>query len=392
MREGTARRDPLRAANRRRVLEALARLGSGTNADLCRETHLSRATVTSVVAELRDDGLVRSVDGPRTGTRGRPAGRLALAPPPGLTAVVEVAVGSLRVALGTLEPRVRAERVVRVDTRSSGTAALEVAARTVRELQVEVGAKDLSRVVLGVPGPLDPRTGVVRSGVLLPGWADLDPVARLGGLLGVPVTADNDANLVALGEATYGAGAGHRDLVVVDLCDGIGAGLVLDGRLHRGTSGIAGEIGHVQVVHEGGRPCRCGSTGCLETVASAPQVLAALSDELGSPADLELLASLAAEGSTAAQRILRTAGLAVGRVLAPVCATLDLGAVVTGGAVGGLGTALQEGVAEAVDRRGSARAVEVLRGRLGTRAGVLGGFALAAQEQGHVLRPRPLIA
>lgn len=129
--------------------------------------------------------------------------------------------------------------------------------------QAGVAPGALAAVGVAAPGPLDPGTGRVLGPPNLPGWSDV-PIARvLGAALGAPVLLENDANAAALAEARFGAGRGARDVVYLTMSTGVGAGIVLDGRVNRGAACMAGEIGHAPVEWEG-RACRCGRRGCLE--------------------------------------------------------------------------------------------------------------------------------
>lgn len=387
--------DPLREINRRRVLESFSELGPLSQADLTRITGLSRTTISSIVSDLRDDGLITRSEAAETGTvgrgRGRPAAMLDLAPPSGFAAAVNFGQSHMRVAVGALTPKVLAEEFVTLDTGASGDAALDAAAETLTRVIERAGLRrsDLTGVVLGVPGPLDPTTGTIASGVILPGWTTIDPARALSRRVSLPVTAENEANLGALGEAAFGAGRGVRDLIYVGLSTGVGSGLVLSGSLHRGSTGIAGEIGHLPVLSST-RLCRCGNRGCLETVVSTPQVLSALGRSVRHPVSLDQLRELVAAADPSALRVLRIAGTEVGRVLAVLCTTLNPAAIVTGGSLGsGLGTALQDGIRDAVDefaQPGAAAAVSILPSQLGERAGILGALALAAQESGYLLQ------
>src|SRR5689334_21015385 len=186
-------------------------------------------------------------------------------------------------------------------------------------------------VGLCVPGPIDRRSARVDHAVL-PGWHELAPADELATRLGVPIVVDNDANLGAMAEHQHGAGRGVADLLYVKLASGVGAGLVLGGRLHRGTAGLAGEIGHV-LAREGGEVCRCGSRGCLETEVSTRRLLELLSPVYGD-LDLAGLLQLDADGETAVRRVLTDAGHTVGRVLAGVCTTLNPARIVVGGSLG----------------------------------------------------------
>ena len=122
---------------------------------------------------------------------------------------------------------------------------------------------------MGLPGPIDRESGLVHSQPILPGWVGLDPAAEMEERLGLPVHLDNDANVGALGESTFGVGRGSLVMAYLRLSAGIGAGLVISGRPFRGARGIAGEIGHV-LVDPQGPICRCGNRGCLETFVAGP--------------------------------------------------------------------------------------------------------------------------
>ena len=136
-----------------------------------------------------------------------------------------------------------------------------------------------------------------------------------------------------MAEHQHGAGRGVADLLYVKLASGVGAGLVLGGRLHRGTAGLAGEVGHV-LAREGGDVCRCGSRGCLETEVSTRRLLELLRPVYGDDLDLAGLLRLDAEGETAVRRVITDAGHTVGRVLAGVCTTLNPARIVVGGSLG----------------------------------------------------------
>ena len=181
-----------------------------------------------------------------------------------------------------------------------------------------------------------------------------------------------------MAESSLGAGKGIGDVVYVKVSSGIGAGLVLGGRLHHGDVGQRGEIGHVQV-REDGAVCRCGNRGCLETIAAVPAVLAALRPAHGDRLDLAGVLSLARRGDTATLRVVKDAGRVIGRALGDLCNVVNPGAIVVGGDLGAAGAPLLDGIRETVDRYAqpeAASAVRVLRSSLGARAEVLGALTL----------------
>jgi predicted NBD/HSP70 family sugar kinase len=379
------RETPLRQRNRLRVVDALRRSGPATRAEIAREAGLSRATVSSLVAELLETGMLveRKADeepsrgGPRAG---RPPVLIALGASAGAVLGVDFGHRHLRVAVADLAARVRAERRVELDVDHDAAEGLDTAAALVREVLEEAGIPR-SAVLgcgMGLPGPIDRATGTVGSTVILPGWLGLRAAEELASRLELPVAVDNDANLGALAELTYGVARGALDLIYVKVASGIGGGLVLNGRVHHGARGLAGELGHIPV-EAGGRLCRCGNRGCLETLAAAPAVLALLRESAGRDLTLADVLEQAAAGDVGTRRVLGDGGRAIGRALADACNLLNPELVVFGGELALAGEPLLDGVREALDRYALPAAVEAARittGVLGDRAEVLGALAL----------------
>jgi predicted NBD/HSP70 family sugar kinase len=381
----------LRERNRARVIDVLTRAGTASRADIARRTGLSRTTVSSLVAELRDRGLITEADGASgaNGGRGRPGVLLALEPAAGAAIGIDFGHTHLRVAVADLSSRVLAERNLLIDVDRSAEVALDAAADLVGEVAAEAGVP-LTQVVgvgVGLPGPLDHATGRVGSTVILPAWAGLEPAVELERRLGRSVMVDNDANLGALAEHVLGAGRGVPDILYLKLASGIGAGLILGGRLHRGVSGIAGEIGHVRSASDG-MVCRCGNRGCLETVAAAPALIRLLE---GTHGDRELAAGdllrLAAEGDVGVRRVFGDAGRAVGRAVADLVNAVNPGLVIVGGDLSAVGEPLLDGIRSSIERYAlpaSADAVRVVPGVLGDRAEVLGAISSVIRDTDHV--------
>lgn len=269
----TTMRD-LRAGNRAEVLRRLHRHGPASRHELATLTRLSPATVSTVTAELLDDGLLE-VAGRVTSAGGRPRVLLRIPPDAGYGVGVEVGETGISVRLYDLGMTRRAEiehpllpdrhepaRVV--DHIADGVAALPGIARIPPERVLGVG--------VGVPGIVQQRTsGSVVHGRAF-GWEGVPLQPMLAGRLAYPVIVQNGAKVSAQGELWYGAGSGTRHLVVALIGSGVGAGVVLNGRICTGVGGGAGEWGHT-VVQLGGRSCRCGSSGCLQTYIGAEGIL-----------------------------------------------------------------------------------------------------------------------
>jgi predicted NBD/HSP70 family sugar kinase len=244
---------------------------------------------------------------------------------------------------------------------------------------------DRSAVVgagVGISGPIDRRTGTVAQGAILPEWVGIDILQHLEDTLKMPVYVDNDANLGALAQVTWGPHTGVSDLMFVKIGSGIGGGLILNGAPYYGNVGITGEIGHA-TIHEQGLVCRCGNRGCLETVASTTTMIELLSrggDPPLTPADI-VRKSLARDSATL--RVVDDAGFAVGRTLGNVANLINPEVIVVGGPLAGLGNLLLDPI-----RRGLIRHAMPVIGEtttltvssLGDRASALGATALVFQK------------
>ncbi|MGH8860810.1 MAG: ROK family protein [Jatrophihabitantaceae bacterium] len=380
--------DAVREFNRARVVAALRAGGATSRTELCAITGLSRSTVTAFVLDLLQTGVIveTSDADPAARQPGRPTRRLQLAPRTDL--VLAVDLGHSHCTVGIVDPTgtILAEDTAALDVDSSPEAALD---HTRRVIDALVGGIDRDRVsagALGLPAPVDVRSGSIGPGNVLPRWIDRRPAHELSDAIGIPFTVDNDANLGALAESTYGAAREVGDLIYVKASTGIGAGLILGGRIHHGSQGRAGEIGHVPV-DPSGPVCRCGNRGCLETVASVAQVLHAMRPRHGDGLTLERVVELVDSGDAGALRVIGDAGRLIGRVLADVVNSLNPEMVVVGGELAQAGVPLLTGVRESVERYaqpGIARDLRIELGLLGAHSELLGAAALALRHTAAV--------
>ncbi|MFE0423663.1 ROK family protein, partial [Streptomyces sp. NPDC058953] len=253
----------LHRANLERVVRAVRMAGSLTQAEIARSTGLSAATVSNIVRELKESGTVEVTP---TSAGGRRARSISLSGDAGVVVGVDFGHTHLRVAVADLAHQVLAEDSAPLDVDSSAGTGFDLAERMVTGLIAGTGT-DPAKVLgvgLGVPGPIDGESGVIGPTSMLPGWVGSNPGKEMSERLGVPVHVDNDANLGALGELVWGAARGVGDLAYIKVAGGVGAGLVMGGRIYRGPGGTAGEIGHL-TLDESGPVCRCGNRGCLDT-------------------------------------------------------------------------------------------------------------------------------
>ena len=371
--------EALRELNRLRVIDALRQRGTASRSEIARQTGLSRTTVTTLVNDLQARGLVVENPFVEAQGRGRPPTLLRLDPSVGAVVGIHFDHRHLRVAVADLSSTVLAEQWQVLDVDRAAEEALDAAADLVEVVLAEAGI-ERSRVVgagVALSGPVS-RDGTVGSTVILPGWEGLNAVDELTRRLDLQVAVDNDANLGALAEVSFGAGRGMSDVIYVMISSGVGAGIVIDGRLHRGVTGLAGELGHVRARPEGA-VCRCGNRGCLETVASTDAVLSLLGPTHGGDLGIRGLVELLDAGDAAAHRVVNDAGREIGRVVAGLCNVLSPSGVIVGGDLGVVATVLLTGIGEALDRYALPpvrAAIELRAGVLGERAEVLGALAL----------------
>jgi predicted NBD/HSP70 family sugar kinase len=373
----------LHRANLERVVRAVRMAGSLTQAEIARSTGLSAATVSNIVRELKDGGTVEVTP---TSAGGRRARSVSLSPEAGIVLGVDFGHTHLRVAVGNLAHQVLAEESEPLDVDASYVDGFGRAEALVERLIVSTKI-DRTKVIgvgLGVPGPIDVESGTLGSTAILPGWSGINPSRELAARLGVPVYVDNDANLGALGEMVWGSGRGVRDLAYIKVASGVGAGLVIQGRIYRGPGGTAGEIGHI-TLDESGPVCRCGNRGCLETFTAARYVLPLLQPSHGSDLTMERVVQLAREGDLGCRRVVADVGRHVGSGVANLCNLLNPSRVVLGGDLAEAGELVLAPIRESVSRYAipsAARRLTVLPGALGGRAEVLGALALVLNEMG----------
>ena len=261
--------------------------------------------------------------------------------------------------------------------------ALDAAARMVDEVlaEAQVERKSVIAAGLGIPGPVDRSTGTAGSPTILPGWIGVRIADEMNDRLGVPVEIENDANLGALAELTWGAGRDCSNFVYIKVATGIGAGLVIDGKLLRGATGTAGEIGHT-TLDESGALCYCGNRGCLETVASGPAIIKLVGPLTGEVPTLARIVQLAVGGELRCHRAISDAGHEIGIAIASLCNLINPERVIVGGLLSRTGEVLLHPMRESIRRHAvlaAAEKLDVVPALFVERAELLGSLALALQ-------------
>lgn len=290
---------------------------------------------------------------------------------------IGVDVGGTKIACGVLRGEHLLERHVQPTPDTGWEGVLDAIAAQVRSLQA---AQPEARLIgVGVPGPLNADRTRVKFAPNIYGFTDVPLVDGLRERLGQRIILENDAKAAALAEAHLGAARGTESSVYVTVSTGIGAGLVLNGRLWRGRHGIAGEIGHITVM-PGGPVSGAGLDGALEAVASGTAIARDASYALNRDVSTAEAFSLAEQGHPAARRVVAQALKHIGTALADLQKTIDPEVFVIGGGVASVGDYFFQGVQRAADEYSQGFApVTIRRAQLGTDAGVIGA-ALAARH------------
>jgi predicted NBD/HSP70 family sugar kinase len=388
------RHGTMRERNLAVLLGEIARRQPVSRARLADTTGFTKTTVSSLVASLAGAGLVRE-DGPvRDGERGRPATAVSINGDRVAGLGLEINVDYLAACVLDLGRRIRHRHIVAAGNRGRAPERVIAALTRLAEQAIAAAADQglsVAGAVVALPGALDLNGGRLRTAPNL-GWNDVAAGDLLNaGLPPLPLPADydNEANLAALGELWFGDGPELGSYVHVSGEIGIGAGIIVDGRVFRGAHGFAGELGHV-VVDPGGPPCGCGGRGCLEQVAGQEAILRAAgmagvtATSPGSPdGPLSALVGRLEQGDERALAAVRRAGESLGQALATAVNLLDPDTIVLGGIFSGLARwarpAAEAGLAggAGVVRRAAPR---ITVSRLGGDAAALGAASLVVER------------
>lgn len=375
----------LKSANQQRLLNLLLVNGELTQAEIARRSGLAPATVSNIVRELVDHGVLVGTDGTR------PRGRVVrLARASGVAVGVDFGYQHITTAVADLSHTILSTRRVVLDVGRDARGAVDCARQLIEEVleEADTGWDDVVGIGAGLPSPIDSRTRKLGAPSLLPGWEGLDVDEFISHAIGRDVAVENDANLGALAEHVWGAGRGYDNMAYLKLSEGVGAGLVLDGKLfHGGRAGTAGEIGHT-TVDEYGAVCRCGNRGCLETLVAARAVVSLLEPVCGAGLTIADIVERAERGDAACRRVLADTGRQTGVALANLCNLLNPERVIIGGELAVAGELLLQPMREIVRRYAIPSAVatlDLVLGSLGPSAPVLGAVALALHGQAQLI-------
>lgn len=393
-----ATRQHTKEHNRNLVLKTIFERTSTSRAEIARITKLTRATVSDLVAELIEEGLVDEI-GTGSSQGGKSPTLLGIISNARYLIGLDLAHNQFSGAVVNLRGEIR-EMVTEPVKNRNGDEALKL----VYQIADQLIQDDLQPVVgigVGTPGLVNTRDGVVINAVNLD-WENLPLAQLLEVRYHLPVHVLNDSQAAAMGEFTYGGGGKDRNnLVVISVRHGIGAGIVIGGRLFHGDGGGAGEIGHVVVVPDGGLPCHCGNRGCLETVASAQAVVRRVQTLThrgtnpvlgGTPDEITLGAveQAFASGDPQVRQVVLEAGYYMGLALSNLIGTLNIQKIVLSGDMTRFGAPWLAAIRETIASTTLPRLVQETQIEIGTLGGnqvIMGASALLLSNYSMLFSP-----
>ena len=389
----------VKSFNKHAALDLIRFTGVGlSRTDLADQMGLTRAAVSLIVNDLLESQVVREAES-RSAPSGRPPIVLEINPNRGLVGAVDMGATHLSISLADFTARIHKETEFPFDIKNGPKVCIEQADNGLRAMLNELGlsVSDLSAVGVGVPGPVITEEGMVLAPPIMPGWDHFPIRKTLEKLWKCPVTLNNDAELGALGEWAYGAGRGEKNIAYIKVGSGVGAGLIINQQIYGGTTGAAGEIGHL-TIDENGPLCTCGNHGCLEAYAGG-HAIARQGRSLAKSGKRTLLSNMPLEDITAhevaeaarrgdipAQEILRRAGTFIGIAIAGLVNLFNPSVVIIGGGVAQVGDILTTPIRQAVRERAmraSEQSVRITTGMLGRRSLVMGAIVQAVNIAIH---------
>lgn len=394
----TTRRIPI-SFEEKALVDQVLRPGETTRTTLAEDLAVSPAWITKMITPLFERDILTET-GSATHTGGRRARTLGFHPAVGMLLGVDFGATHLNVALAGPDLKVLTQRSTILDIANGPQACLAILYGLVDEIlrEGQMRIEQIRGIGVGVPGPVDFGRGRLTSPPIMPGWDDFPlPEALMAQFPNAFVVVDNDVNLMAVGEHLHGQGRSSDNFIYVKVGSGIGGGIIADGELYRGSSGCAGDIGHI-VVDPSGPTCHCGNHGCVEAMAGGIAI-ARQARELAENGESPLLAErintaggivtavdvgeVAAQGDRAALELVDRSGLYVGEMLTYVVNFYNPDLILLGGGVSQIGYRFLNAIRQRVLAHASPLATRALRieySELGREAGVLGAMTMAQKS------------
>ncbi len=264
--------------------------------------------------------------------------------------------------------------------------------QAIKDLINESKCTDIEGIGFDFPGQIDYKNGIVRLAPNIPGWVNIPIAQIIEDEFKIPTKIDNDVHCAALGELKFGAGKDCENFICMTVGTGIGSGIVINGKLVRGASNAAGELGHIKLEMNGGPLCGCGDYGCLEAFASGPSIVKMAEEYImggkstkfremanGNPITPFIVSEAAKQGDPVAKRIFTIMGEYIGYGLTSVVNLLNPEKIIIGGGVADAGDILLNPIRETIKKRAmsvAGSAVEIVPAQLGNSAGVIGASLL----------------
>lgn len=377
----------MRELNRALVLQLIRREGRISRADIAKYTQLSRSTVSSIITDLLEDSLVTET-GIGTSKGGRRPIILEFNYQANYIIGLDVSRNSVTAVITDLNARVCARQHIPFNVNDGPQVGMPIIKQLISTMLKDspVARGKISAIGVGVPGPLDYRSGRTIAPPVMPGWDNVPIKDELLQTFHLPISIDNDANLAAMAEYRWGTGQGAQNLIYIYLSSaGIGSGLIIEGHLYRGSIGSAGEIGHttLNITSQESQPGP-NNIGTLESLASQPTLLrearaAGLIDEKATIEDFLRLV----ENSAQSCQLLRQKAHYIGVAIAGIINILNPDRVVVGGVMPENSPLMIDTIRETVDQRALSIAVHntsIVAGKLGRNVVALGAAALATER------------
>ncbi len=382
-----------------RILDAIRQAGPLSRAELGERLGLSRANTTAVLNHLLSLNILeeRALGESQGGRRPRTYGLNGAL---GFVVGVDIGATSLDLALADFEGTVLERLDEPADVREEPEFLLGRVADLIEQLLARQNGRpdQVLAIGIGVPGPVQFDEGILIAPPLMPAWESF-PIKHFmrQRFAAANIAVDNDVNVMALGEASAGAGKGLDNLIFLKIGTGIGSGIICQGHIYRGRDGAAGDVGHICIDYNG-PVCHCGNVGCLEIMAAGPAIAergreAAVSGESELLAEAlaanngqmtaQLVGDAAKAGDRAANEIVKTSGRMIGGMLASLVNFFNPQLILIGGGVSQIGIRLLSAIRQAVLRRSTALSTRHLRiefSPLGKDAGVIGAISLALEH------------
>jgi glucokinase-like ROK family protein len=378
------------------LVDLIRKKGEVSISDLITYTEYSRTKTTSCIDSLLEKNII-IVNNATEYSGGRRSKTYSLNGGFGLVAGVDIGATSIDLAIADFSGKLQVRYSEPASVKDGPIRILGRLCSLLEKLLQErsLHPEQLHGIGIGVPGPVDFRLGTLVSPPIMPGWDGYPIIETIEQWFPMSnIVVDNDVNVMALGEMYQGAGIGIDNLIFVKIGTGIGAGIICEGKIYRGSNGCAGDIGHIHV-DKNGPMCHCGNMGCLESVASGPAIaerclLAAQTgkssilmnyyEKNGKVLRAEDIGNASREGDTLAIEVIRESGQFIGDVLAGLVNFYNPEMIVIGGGVSNLGNLLLSSIRQTVFQRSlplATRDLQIVFSEIGGDAGVIGAINLA---------------